>query len=83
MPISTLTTKGQVTIPRELRDQLRLQAGDKIEFRLEKNGTVTMTPVSASSHDVFASLARYGKKKPIPAEEMHRRLRNAFKRGRV
>lgn len=35
MRSSALTTKGQVTIPSEMRQQLQLQPGDKIGFLLE------------------------------------------------
>jgi len=35
MVYSTLSSKGQVTIPKSLRDQLDLSAGDKLEFELD------------------------------------------------
>ncbi len=34
MAQATLTSKGQVTIPKEIRDALRLSTGEKIEFIL-------------------------------------------------
>jgi AbrB family looped-hinge helix DNA binding protein len=37
MAKSRLTTKGQVTIPKEVRDRLGLRPGDELEF-LEENG---------------------------------------------
>lgn len=83
MPITTLSTKGQVTIPHEVRRQLRLKAGDKIDFLLQKDGTVTMMPLSGSTEEVFGCLARYRKRRPISADEMSRLLRRRFKRGRV
>jgi AbrB family looped-hinge helix DNA binding protein len=32
MPISTLTTKGQTTVPKEVRDALALEPGDKLSY---------------------------------------------------
>jgi antitoxin PrlF len=39
---STLTSKGQTTIPREIRDGLRLKAGDRMTFTLMPDGTVLL-----------------------------------------
>jgi len=41
--VSSLTSKGQVTIPAEIRKALGLKAKDKVAFRL-KNGTVQLEP---------------------------------------
>ena len=38
MPVSTLTSKYQATIPRAVREALTLGAGDRIEFIIEKDG---------------------------------------------
>lgn len=38
MPVSTLTTKYQATIPRAVREVLSLSAGDRIEFVIEPGG---------------------------------------------
>ena len=35
MAYSTLSSKGQVTIPKDLRDNLNLKTGDKVDFELE------------------------------------------------
>ena len=34
---ATITSKGQITIPKKLRNNLHLNAGDKVEFVLDKN----------------------------------------------
>jgi len=39
-----VTTKGQVTIPQEIREQLNLQPGAEVEFRVEGD-VVKMIPV--------------------------------------
>jgi len=39
-----MSIKGQVTIPRDVRERLGLQAGDKIAWSLLSNGTVVVRP---------------------------------------
>jgi AbrB family looped-hinge helix DNA binding protein len=41
---ATVTTKGQVTIPKRIRDKLGLSAGTEVEFILEEDGTVRVRP---------------------------------------
>ena len=45
---ATITSKGQVTVPKPVRDRLHLKAGDRIDFVLEDDGCVRVTPVNAS-----------------------------------
>ncbi|MEF8757387.1 MAG: AbrB/MazE/SpoVT family DNA-binding domain-containing protein [Halobacteriales archaeon] len=40
----TVTSKGQVTIPKRIRDELGLSAGTKVEFVLEGDGTIRVRP---------------------------------------
>ena len=44
---ATITSKGQVTLPKPIRDKLHLQPGDKIDFTLEGDG-LRVTPVTGS-----------------------------------
>jgi antitoxin PrlF len=37
---STITSKGQLTVPQEIRKRLGLQAGDRVEFVVEEGRTV-------------------------------------------
>ena len=58
---ATVTSKGQVTIPKRVRDQLGLKAGSKVEFVLVK-GHVVLEPVGFRGADVLAgSLRAYSK----------------------
>lgn len=41
---SALTTKGQATIPKLVRDRLQLQAGDRIKFFFHPDGHVAILP---------------------------------------
>ena len=53
--VTTLTTKGQATIPKEIRDKLGLKPGDKIRFTLE-NGHAVLRRAYPSLEEVMASL---------------------------
>jgi AbrB family looped-hinge helix DNA binding protein len=41
---TTLTSKGQVTIPKRIRDALHLKPGSPVEFSLNDNGEVVLHP---------------------------------------
>lgn len=51
--ISTVTSKGQVTIPVEVRRHMRLKTRDKVAFVVEDGGTVRL---SAPRHSDISSL---------------------------
>jgi AbrB family looped-hinge helix DNA binding protein len=38
-----VTSKGQVTIPKRIRDRLRIRAGSEVEFELADNGAILRT----------------------------------------
>lgn len=44
MATATMTSKGQVTIPKEVRDALRLETGHRIAFQVREDGIVEMRP---------------------------------------
>jgi AbrB family looped-hinge helix DNA binding protein len=44
MATATMTSKGQVTIPKEVRDALRLETGHRIAFQVRGDGIVEMRP---------------------------------------
>ena len=56
MQQSTLTSKGQITIPKFVRDSMALRAGDKIEFVLTENNEVLLRPVTKKVDEVFGCL---------------------------
>ena len=65
---ATITSKGQITIPKSVRDTLHLKAGDRIEFIESKAGDYRMVPVTASIKQLKGMAPRPGK--PVTLAEM-------------
>jgi antitoxin PrlF len=42
MPFATMTSKGQLTVPKDVRDRLGLSSGDRVEFTPDGQGRITM-----------------------------------------
>lgn len=70
MSVTTLTVKGQVTIPKPVRDALRLAAGSKVEFIVGENNEVTLRPVARRVDEVFGRLSKYRGEAPVSVEKM-------------
>lgn len=43
--IATITSKGQVTIPREIREHFHIKSGDKVDFVIKDDGTIETVPI--------------------------------------
>jgi antitoxin PrlF len=68
MSNATLTSKGQTTIPKEIRDSLGLKAQDKLSFTQLPNGTVIMRVKNKSILDLAKIINYQGP--TIPIEKM-------------
>lgn len=71
MPTAKITSKGQVTIPKIVRERLDLKAGDKVDFILESDNRVVLRPAKLDVRDLKGMLYRPGRK-PLSVEEMKR-----------
>lgn len=60
---TTLTSKGQVTVPREIRDRLGLKSGDKLAFTLLSDGTLIVRAKTKRLSDLAGSLTSPGQPK--------------------
>src|SRR5271154_4905663 len=60
MPTATVTSKGQITIPIEVRKSLALKAGDKIDFFEAGDGKFTFQPKTGSIMDMKGILQKMG-----------------------
>ena len=68
---STLTSKGQTTIPKGIRDKLAMKSGDRITFTLMPDGTVLMRVKNKSILGLAGMLHRKGRK-PVPIDQLSR-----------
>jgi AbrB family looped-hinge helix DNA binding protein len=68
---ATLSGKGQTTIPKPIRDSLRLKAGDKMSFTLMPDGVVLMRAKNRRVADLAGLLYKKGRK-PVPSELLSR-----------
>jgi antitoxin PrlF len=69
MSVSTLTTKGQTTIPKDIRDGLGLKPHDQVHFTLLADGTVIMRAKKRSVTELYGAL-RISGRKPLKVSEM-------------
>jgi AbrB family looped-hinge helix DNA binding protein len=81
MPKATVTSKGQTTIPKEVRDYLKVQPGDRLDFVIEKDGRVVVRPANLDVRELKGLLHRPGMK-PVTVEQMNSAVRKRFQ-GRV
>ncbi len=56
MVTATVTTKGQITIPKAVRDSLHLRAGDRVSFEIHGETEATLKPLTKSVDEVFGRL---------------------------
>ena len=75
IPVATVTSKGQVTIPADVREHLGIKPKDRVQFEISEDGSVTVVP--ARSH----VLASFGAVKPRQQPEDFRALRKEFEEG--
>jgi len=80
MALAKITSKGQVTIPKAVRESLKVYAGDKIEFVITEEGQALIRPVTKKVDDVYGRLYKPDRK-PISIEKMKAGVRQKMKAG--
>lgn len=78
MEQTTLTSKGQVTIPKNIRDYLGLHAGDKIEFAFNEKNEVILKPITKKVDEVFGMLYQ-PQQTAVTIEEMDAGIRQKLR----
>jgi AbrB family looped-hinge helix DNA binding protein len=68
MSTATLTSKGQITVPKAVRDQLHLSTGDRVRFLADGEGRVVMVPATTSITELRGCLPAPAR--PVTLAEM-------------
>lgn len=58
--LATLTSKGQLTLPKDIRDQLSLKAGSRLDFHVNADGWLLARPVTNTALGLAGMLKRPG-----------------------
>lgn len=70
MPVSTLTTKGQITIPKPIREHLKLRTGHRVDFYIDPKGRVILQPLNGDIRDLRGSIP-LRRRRAVTVEEMN------------
>ncbi len=54
MTVTTITSKGQVTVPKSIRESLGLKAGSKVEFAVLEGGQIVLRKIGPRVKSDFA-----------------------------
>ncbi len=56
MPTATVTSKGQITLPKQVRERLGVKPGDRVTFRERPDGSVVVEAETIDLLDLFGML---------------------------
>ncbi|HXM44848.1 MAG TPA: AbrB/MazE/SpoVT family DNA-binding domain-containing protein [Bryobacteraceae bacterium] len=74
---STVTSKGQITIPKRIRDLLRLEPGHRVEFQVDPRGHVVMRAKNVDIREL-KGIIRSTRKTPPSIEEMNEAIARGY-----
>ncbi len=79
MPSAIVTSKGQITIPKPVRDGLGVESGDRVEFVELKKGVYTVVAATRDIRELKGIVPKPAK--PVSVEDMNRAIRR--RAGRI
>jgi len=78
---ATLTSKGQITVPKSVRNALGLDSGDRVEFVETERGQFAIIAATRSIQELNGKY-RGRRNKPVSIEEMNAAIRKRATRSR-
>lgn len=79
MAAATLTSKGQITVPKEVRRFLSLGTGDRLDFIIEQDGEIRLKPSYVEVSDLKGIL-KTANQKVVSLEEMRSAIQGGYER---
>lgn len=73
-----MTSKGQITLPKEIRTKLGLRQGDRVRFVIEEDGRVRLMPAKRDISELVGIVPR--PKRSLSLEELDEAVRLAVAR---
>ena len=73
METTTLTSKGQLTLPNAVRDKLQLKTGDRMRVEVTEDGRVVLEPATVDVLELKGMLPKPAK--PLALADMERIIR--------
>ena len=73
MPTAVVTSKGQITIPKPVRDALGVETGDRVEFVELEKGVYSVIAATRDIRDLKGVIPKPAK--PVSIEDMNRAVR--------
>jgi len=77
MPAATLTSKGQLTLPKDVRDALGVGPGDRVDFVKMEDGNFAVLPATHSVKRLKGLIP--SPKKAVSLEDMDRAIAGGAK----
>lgn len=80
MPSASVTSKGQITLPKEVRDALGVKAGDRVAFRAGVDGRYVVEAETLDLLDIEGVI--HPRRHGVTVEGMNRAVRRRGGAGR-
>ena len=74
MAVAKLTSKGQTVIPKKIREYMRLQPGDRVDFVIDEGGRVVLMPLDNDVQELKGLLRKPGRQ-PVSLQKMKSDIR--------
>lgn len=81
MPASKLSTRGQVVVPKSVRDHLGVSDGDLLDFVVLSDGTVVLKPRKKDVRRLSGILKGSVKKGKVSVRKMNEAIQKAHRTG--